>query len=101
MFGDISNDETDHWNPIVTTPLYQNPNKKRLMLKTRRRSRRSLLHDWSYREAEEEIQEVSPSIANKKTKAHIVLEIPMLSQILLLSFKKTITKIVDSASSFA
>jgi rubrerythrin len=39
MFGDISNDENNHWNPFFY---------------------------WSYKEDEEEVQEVSPSVANMK-----------------------------------
>jgi hypothetical protein len=33
-----------------------------------------LFFDWSYKE--EEVHEISPSVANKKRKAHVVLEIP-------------------------
>jgi hypothetical protein len=54
------------------------------------------------KEKEEEVQAVSPSVANKKRKAHVVLKIlkkPKSSTALVI--QEQITKIVESASSFA
>jgi hypothetical protein len=39
-------------------------------------SKRILFFDWSYKEDGEEVQEVSPTVANKKRKARVVLQIP-------------------------
>jgi hypothetical protein len=58
-------------------------------------------HDWSYRE-EEEVQEVSPSIANKKRKARVVLDIPKKAKSsTALIIQEQITMIAESTSSFA
>jgi hypothetical protein len=59
-------------------------------------------HDWSYREEEEEeVRDVSPSIANKKRKACIVLDISKKAKSsTALIIPEQITKIAESASSF-
>jgi rubrerythrin len=75
MFGDISNDENNHWNPFF---------------------------DWAYKEDEEEVQEVSPSVANMKRKARAVLEIPKKPKSsTALAIQEQIAMIVESASTFA
>jgi hypothetical protein len=64
---------------MVATPLYHNLNQKVIMLKKISRWwawARESFFDWSYKEDEEEVHEVSPSVVNKKRKARVVLEIP-------------------------
>jgi hypothetical protein len=59
-------------------------------------------NNWPYREDKEEVQEVSPSIVNKKRKAHVVLDIPKKAKsCTVVIIQEQITKIVESASSFA
>jgi hypothetical protein len=56
---------------------------------------------WSYKEDEEEVHEVSPSVANKKRKARVVLEIPKKPKSsTTLIIEEQITKVAESASSF-
>ncbi|PUZ58335.1 hypothetical protein GQ55_5G501200 [Panicum hallii var. hallii] len=87
MFGDISNDETDHWNPISDNPVIPESQKdtENIDGAGEEEEEDTLLHDWSYREEEdEEVQEVP-----KNQKSSIALLI-----------QEQITKIADLAESF-
>ncbi|PUZ56890.1 hypothetical protein GQ55_5G380700 [Panicum hallii var. hallii] len=94
MFGDISNDETDHWNPMSDNPVIPESQKdtENIDEAGEKEEEDNLLHDWSYREEDdEEVQEVSPANGNKKRRARS-------STALLI--QEQITKIADSAESF-
>jgi hypothetical protein len=72
MFGDISNDESDHWNPMSNNPIIpqsQQQNREDEE-EVQEDDHVNTFYDWSYMEDEEmqEVQEVSPSIGNKKRK---------------------------------
>jgi hypothetical protein len=104
MFGDISNDETDHWNPMSDNPLIPNSQEdtENIDGAEEEEEEDDLVHDWSYREEEdEEVQEVSPAVGNKKRRARVVLEIPMKQKTsTALLIQEQITKIANSAESF-
>jgi hypothetical protein len=100
MFGDISNDESDHWNHVSDNPIIPQTQPEKVNAEEDEDEHVDVWHDWSYREEEEEVQEVSPSIANKK--AHVVLDIPKKAKSSTASIiQEKITKIAESASSFA
>jgi hypothetical protein len=103
MLGDISNDESDHWNPMSDNPIIPQTQPENVNAKEDEDEHVDMWHDWSYKEEEEEeVQEVSPSIANKKRKAHVVLDIPKKAKSsTALIIQEQITKIAESTSSFA
>jgi hypothetical protein len=79
MFGDISNDKTDHWNPMSDNPIIPDSQEdtENIDGAEEEEEEDDLVHDWSYREEEdEEVQEVSPAAGNKKRRARVVLKIP-------------------------
>ncbi|PVH62700.1 hypothetical protein PAHAL_3G373900 [Panicum hallii] len=104
MFGDISNDETDHWNPMSDNPVIPKSQKdtENIDGAGEEEEEDNVLHDWSYREEEdEEVQEVSPANGNKKRRARVVLEVPKKQKSsTALIIQEQITKIADSAESF-
>jgi hypothetical protein len=102
MFGGISNDECDHWNPMSSNPII--PESQLEINNTKEDEEHepgNPFFNWSYKEDEEEVHEVSPSIANKKREARVVLEIPKNPKSsTTLVIEELITKIAESASSF-
>jgi hypothetical protein len=102
MFGGISNDECDHWNPMSSNPII--PESQLEINNTKEDEEhepRNPFFNWSYKEDEEEVHEVSPSIANKKREARVVLEIPKNPKSsTTLVIEELITKIAEPASSF-
>jgi hypothetical protein len=104
MFGDISNDETDHWNPMSDNPVIPESQKdtENIDGAGEEEEEDNVFHDWSYREEEdEEVQEVSPANGNKKRRARVVLEVPKKQKSsTALLIQEQITKIADSAESF-
>jgi rubrerythrin len=76
MFGDISNDENDHWNPMSSNAIILGPiNDKNC--EGGEEEHEDLFHDWDYQdEGGEEVHEVSPIIENAKKRPSVVLEIP-------------------------
>ncbi|PVH38881.1 hypothetical protein PAHAL_5G376500 [Panicum hallii] len=87
MFGDISNDETDHWNPMSDNPVIPESQKdtENIDGAGEEEEEDNVFHDWSYREEEdEEVQEV---LKKKKSSTALIIQ-------------EQITKIADSAESF-
>ena len=105
MFGDISNDDADHWNPMSDNPVIP---------ETQPEPQAEIDHienieegddtfqDWSYRVGDEdEVQEVSPIVPNQKKRARVVLEVPKKQKSSTATLiQDHISKIADSASSF-
>ncbi|PVH36019.1 hypothetical protein PAHAL_7G340200 [Panicum hallii] len=115
MFGDISNDETDHWNPMSDNPIIPNdpivPNSQQEFENIDEDGEQQggeeegwedMVHDWGYMEDNDtEAQEVSPVVGNQKRRPRVVLEIPKKQKTsTALVIQEQITKIADSASSF-
>jgi hypothetical protein len=75
MFGDISSDETDHWNPMTDNPIVPESQQDLINVDSgdveEEEEHQDMVHDWNYSPEEEElgVQEVSPSIANQKKRA--------------------------------
>jgi hypothetical protein len=66
IFGYISNGETDHWNPMSDN-VDGAGDTENIDGAREEEEEDNMLHDWSYREEEdEEVQEVSPANGNKK-----------------------------------
>ncbi|XBI48510.1 hypothetical protein VPH35_112225 [Triticum aestivum] len=96
MFGDILNDEQDHWNPMSDNPIIP-PSQENFVD----------VHDIPddignvVGGEEDEVHEVSPCIANAKKKPRVLFEKnkkPKSSTTLVIQDK--ITKIAESAASF-
>jgi hypothetical protein len=88
----ISNDDSDHWNPMSDNPIIPQTQQDHVNVEEEGDEH----VDVSYRE------EASPSIANKKRKACVVLDIPKKAKSsTVLIIQEQITKIAESASSFA
>ncbi|PVH33320.1 hypothetical protein PAHAL_9G626700 [Panicum hallii] len=103
MFGDISNDESDHWNPMSDNPIIPDSQKEFENIDGEGLEEEDeFMHDWSYREEEDdEVQEVSPVVDNRKRKPRVVLEIPKKPKSsTALQIQEQITKIANSAESF-
>jgi hypothetical protein len=102
MFHDILNDESNHWNPMSANPIIPETQQENVNVEEEEDAQVDVFHDKSYRE-DEEVQEVSPSIANKKRKTRVVLDIPKKAKSstrLSFKIKLQITNIADSAFSF-
>jgi hypothetical protein len=65
MFGDISDDETDHWNPMSDNPVIPESQKDPVIPESQKDTENidgageeeeedNVFHDWSYREEEDE-----------------------------------------------
>jgi hypothetical protein len=100
MFHDILNDESNHWNPMSANPIIPETQQENVNVEEEEEDAHvDVFHDKSYRE-DEEVQEVSPSIANKKRKTRVVLDIPKKAKSstrLSFKIKLQITNIADSA----
>ncbi|PVH35721.1 hypothetical protein PAHAL_7G255900 [Panicum hallii] len=64
MFGDISSDETDHWNPMSSNPIVPEKNVEPFTVDgindvPNEEDHEDIIHDWAYQEEEEEEAEVS------------------------------------------
>jgi hypothetical protein len=107
MFGDISSDETDHWNPMSSNPVVPENNVEPFTVDgindvPNEEDHEDIIHDWAYQEEEEEdVQEVTPTSENAKKRPRVVLEIPKKaksSTTLIIQVK--ISTIAESAASF-
>jgi hypothetical protein len=61
MFGDISSDETDHWNPMSSNPIVPEKNVEPFTVDgindvPNEEDHEDIIHDWAYQEEEEEVK---------------------------------------------
>jgi hypothetical protein len=81
MYDDISNDESDHWNPMSENPIIpesqQDPINVENVDEEVEDEHMDMFHDWDYQEDESaEVNEVSPTNGNEKKKPRVVIQIP-------------------------
>ncbi|PVH39226.1 hypothetical protein PAHAL_5G459500 [Panicum hallii] len=96
MFGDISSDETDHWNPMTDNPIVPESQQDLINVDSgdveEEEEHQDMVHDWNYSPEEEElgVQE-----------SFVILEIPKKPKSsTALLIQDQITKIAESTSSF-
>ncbi|PUZ44844.1 hypothetical protein GQ55_8G162800 [Panicum hallii var. hallii] len=107
MFGNISSDETDHWNPMSSNPVVPENNVEPFTVDgindvPNEEDHEDIIHDWAYQEEEEEdVQEVTPTSENAKKRPRVVLEIPKKAKSsIALIIQEKISTIAESAASF-
>jgi hypothetical protein len=102
MYGDISNDEADHWNPMSSNPIIPDPINDQNCEGWGEEEHEDIFHDWDYQEeGGDEAHEVSPIIENAKKRPWVVLEIPEKQKSsTTLVIQEQIIKLAESAFSF-
>nr|TKV94236.1 hypothetical protein SEVIR_9G280400v2 [Setaria viridis] len=104
MFGNIINEEQDHWNPmssnLIIPPSQEAPNP----MSSNFNDAEDGLEMGGNNDLDngDEVQEVSPSVANAKKKVHVILDKPNKKHkaSTALVIQEQISKISDNASSF-
>lgn len=97
MFGNIINEEQDHWNPMSANPII--PLSQDAPIDAEDETEMGADNDL---DNVDEVQEVPPIIANAKKKAHVILEKPNKKPktSTAIVIQEHISKISESASSF-
>nr|TKV94337.1 hypothetical protein SEVIR_9G287700v2 [Setaria viridis] len=104
MFGNIINEEKDHWNPMSSNPIIPPSQEAPNLMSSNFIDAEDGLEMRGNNDLDngDEVQEVSPSVANAKKKVHVILDKPNKKSkaSTALVIQEHISKISDNASSF-
>nr|TKW00079.1 hypothetical protein SEVIR_8G085501v2 [Setaria viridis] len=78
MFGNIINEEQDHWNPMSSNPIIPPSEEAPNPMSSNFIDAEDGLEMGGNNDLDngDEVQEVSPSVANAKKKVHVILDKP-------------------------
>jgi hypothetical protein len=76
MFGDITNDEQDHWNPMNSNPIIPLDDDIVHDERESEQPTEDLIGDNNAFDNGDEVEEVTLAIENAKRRAHVILDKP-------------------------